>query len=64
MPMHLWIGIKKGEKYVHEWTGDIPEDEIPDAVQQALIVYGADSNESLWDVTIKVDKCPKDSDPS
>ena len=64
MPMHLWIGIKKGEKYVHEWTGDISEDEIPDAVQQALLVYGADSNESLWDVTIKVDKCPKDSDRS
>ena len=64
MPMHLWIGIKKGEKYVHEWTGDIAEEEIPDAVQQALIVYGADSNELLADLTIKVDRCPKDSDRS
>jgi hypothetical protein len=62
MPMHLWIGIKKGEKYVHEWTGDINEDDIPDAVQQALITYGVDSNDHLWDVTIKVDKCPKVED--
>ncbi len=62
--MNLWIGIKKGEKYVHEWTGDIAEDEIPDAVQQALIVYGADSNDALWDVTIKVDKCPQDGERS
>ena len=64
MPVNLWIGIKKGEKYVHEWTGAITEDEIPDAVQQALIAYEADSNDSLCDVTIKVDRRRPDSDRS
>ena len=63
--MKVWIGLKRGEEFVHEWTGDIAsEDNLAQAVQHALSDYKARNNEPIWGLSIMVDKVPQPSDPS
>ena len=57
--MRVWIGLKQDEQYVHEWIGEITkEDDLADAVRNAIADYQKRSGKSLWGVTIMVDKNP------
>jgi hypothetical protein len=38
--MRVWIGLKQHEQYVHEWVGEISnEDDVADAVKNAVADY-------------------------
>ena len=57
--MRVWIGLKQDEQYVHEWVGELTkEDDLADAVRNAIADYQKRSGKSLWGVTIMVDKNP------
>jgi hypothetical protein len=53
--MKAWIGLKRDEAYVHEWEGETTEDDIPNAVRNALTEY-ASKGEVLWGLTILLDR--------
>jgi hypothetical protein len=57
--MRVWIGLKQDEEYVHEWVGEVSEDDdIADAVRNAIADYIKASGKPLWGITIMVDKNP------
>ena len=57
--MRVWIGLKQDERYVHEWVGEISkEDDLADAVRNAVADYQKASGKTLWGITIMVDKNP------
>ena len=57
--MRVWTGLKQDEQYVHEWVGELAkEDDLADAVRNAIADYQNRSGNSLWGVTIMVDKNP------
>ena len=55
--MQVWIGIKQGDKYVCEWTGEIAgEEEVVVAIGKAIADYRKTSGQSIWGMTIMIDK--------
>jgi hypothetical protein len=57
--MRVWVGLKQGEDYVHEWVGEVSDDEdIADAVKNAITDYRKASGKEIWGMTIMVDKNP------
>ena len=57
--MQVWIGLKQNEKYVHEWIGEVQsEDDLGDAVKNAIAGYRAAYGKALWGIVIMVDKNP------
>ena len=57
LSMQVWIGLKKGDEYVSEWTGEIADEgEIGAAIGKALSDYRKSSGEVIWGMTIMIDK--------
>jgi hypothetical protein len=57
--MRVWIGLKQNEEYVHEWVGEVAEeDDLADAVRNAIVDYRKTSGKAIWGITIMVDKNP------
>ena len=57
--MQVWIGLKQNEEYVHEWVGEVSEDDdVADAVRNAIADYIKASGKAIWGMTIMVDKNP------
>jgi hypothetical protein len=55
--MQVWIGLKQGDEYVSEWTGEIAsEEEVGAAIGQALADYRKSSGRAIWGITILIDK--------
>jgi hypothetical protein len=55
--MRVWIGLKKGDEYVSEWTGEITDDEeIGAAIGKAITDYRKSSGQVIWGMTIMIDK--------
>ena len=55
--MRVWIGLKKGDQYVSEWTGEIAdEEEIGAAIGKAITDYRKSSAQAIWGMTIMIDK--------
>jgi hypothetical protein len=55
--MQVWIGLKQGDEYVSEWTGEIAgEEEIGTAIGQRLVDYRKSSGRAIWGMTIMIDK--------
>jgi hypothetical protein len=55
--VRIWIGLKQDEEYVHEWVGELSEDDdIADAVKDAISNYIKASGKPIWGMTIMVDK--------
>jgi hypothetical protein len=54
--MRVWIGIKKDGEYVHEWEEDMPGDDAVWAVTRALKDYQNRTGDTLWGLTIMVDR--------
>ena len=55
--MRVWIGFKRDDAYVHEWTGEIAEEsDIGQAIGDAVTAYSRSSGKPIWGTTIMVDK--------
>ena len=55
--MRVWIGLKKGDEYVSEWTGEIADEEaIGAAIGKAITDYRTGSGQAIWGMTIMIDK--------
>jgi hypothetical protein len=55
--MRVWIGFKRDDAYVHEWTGEIAEEsDIGQAIGNAVAAYTRSSGKPIWGTTIMVDK--------
>jgi hypothetical protein len=55
--MQVWIGMKQGDKYVSEWTGEIAgEEEVGAAIGKAIADYRKTSGQGIWGMTIMIDK--------
>jgi hypothetical protein len=55
--MQVWIGMKKGDEYVSEWTGEIvDEGGIGTAIGKAINEYRISSGQEIWGMTIMIDK--------
>jgi hypothetical protein len=55
--MRVWIGFKRDDAYVHEWTGEIAEEgDIGQAIGNAVAAYTKGSGKPIWGTTIMVDK--------
>jgi hypothetical protein len=55
--MQVWIGLKQGDEYVSEWTGEIAdEDEVSVAIGRAIADYRKRSGQAIWGMTIMIDK--------
>jgi hypothetical protein len=55
--MQVWIGLKKGDEYVFEWTGEIADEgEIGGAIGKAITDYRKKSGQVIWGMTIMIDK--------
>jgi hypothetical protein len=55
--MQVWIGLKQGDEYVSEWTGEIAgEEEIGAAIGQTITNYRKSSGQAIWGMTIMIDK--------
>jgi hypothetical protein len=55
--MQLWIGMKQGDRYVSEWTGEISgEEEVVTAIGKAIAHYRKTSGQGIWGMTIMIDK--------
>ena len=53
--MRVWIGLKQNEEYVHEWVGELAEeDDLADAVRNAIVDYRKTSGKAIWGITIMV----------
>jgi 2-keto-4-pentenoate hydratase/2-oxohepta-3-ene-1,7-dioic acid hydratase in catechol pathway len=55
--MRVWIGLKQGDEYVSEWTGEIADEgEIGAAIGQTIADYRKNSGQAIWGMTIMIDK--------
>jgi hypothetical protein len=55
--MQVWIGMKQGDKYVSEWTGEIAgEEEIGVATGRVIADYRKTSGQAIWGVSIMIEK--------
>jgi len=55
--MQVWIGMKQGDKYVSEWTGEIAgEEEIGVATGRVIADYRKTSGQAIWGMSIRTDK--------
>jgi hypothetical protein len=55
--MQVWIGMKKGDEYVSEWTGDVvDEGDIGTAIGKEINDYRKSSGQAIWGMTIMIDK--------
>ena len=55
--MQVWIGMKKGDEYVSEWTGEIvDEGDIATAIGKAINDYRKSTGQAIWGMTIMIDK--------
>jgi hypothetical protein len=55
--MQVWIGMKKGDEYVSEWTGEvIDEGDIGTVIGKAINDYRKSSGQAIWGMTIMIDK--------
>jgi hypothetical protein len=55
--MRVWIGLKKDDEYVSEWTGEIAdEEEIGAAIGKAITDHRKRSGQDIWGMTIMIDK--------
>jgi hypothetical protein len=55
--MQVRIGMKQGDKYASEWTGDIAgEEEVGVAIGQAIADYQRTSGQAICRMTIMIDK--------
>jgi len=58
--MQVWIGLKQGDEYVSEWTGEIAgEEEIGAAIGQTIADYRKSSGQAIWGMTIMIDKATR-----
>ena len=58
--MQVWIGLKQGDEYVSEWTGEIAgEEEIGTAIGQTIADYRKSSGQTIWGMTIMIDKAAR-----
>jgi len=55
--MQVWIGFKQNEEYVHEWTGEVAQEEdVGAAIVNAIADYRTKSGKAIWGTSIMVDK--------
>jgi len=55
--MQVWIGMKQGDKYVFEWTGEIAgEEQVDVAIGKAIADYRKTSGQAIWGMSIMIDK--------
>jgi hypothetical protein len=55
--MQGWIGFKQNEEYVHEWTGEVAQEEdVGEAIVNAIADYRTKSGKAIWGTSIMVDK--------
>jgi hypothetical protein len=55
--MQVWIGFKQNEEYVHEWTGEVAqEQDVGSAIGNAIADYRTKSGKAIWGMSIMVDK--------
>ena len=55
--MRVWIGLKKDDEYVSEWTGEIADEgEIVAVIGKAITDYCKGSGQAIWGMTIMIDK--------
>ncbi len=55
--MRVWIGLKRDDAYVHEWTGEVAEEaDVGKAIGDAIAAYIKSSGKAIWGLTIMVDK--------
>jgi hypothetical protein len=55
--MQVWIGFKQNEEYVHEWTGEVAqEQDVGAAIGNAIADYRTKSGKAIWGISIMVDK--------
>ena len=55
--MQVWIGMKKGDEYVSEWTGEVvDEGDIGTAIGKAINDYRKSSGQAIWGLTIMIDR--------
>ena len=55
--MQIWIGLKQGDEYVSEWTGEIKDaDEVGAAITSVIANYRKASGKDIWGMTIMIDK--------
>ena len=55
--MQVWIGMKKGDEYVSEWTGEIvDEGDIGTAIGKVINDYRKSTGQPIWGMTIMIDK--------
>ena len=55
--MQVWIGFKQNEEYVHEWTGEVAQEEdVGAAIGNAIADYRTKSGKPIWGMSIMVDK--------
>jgi hypothetical protein len=61
--MQVWIGFKQNEEYVHEWTGEVAQEEdVGAAIGNAIADYRTKSSKAIWGMSIMVDKARELSD--
>ena len=57
LSMQVWIGLKKGDEYVSEWTGEvIDEGDIGTVIGKAINDYRKSSGQAIWGMTIMIDR--------
>jgi len=57
--MKIWVGLKRDEKFIREWTGEVQDaDDAADAIREVLLMHADETDEPLWNLTIKVDEVP------
>jgi hypothetical protein len=55
--MQVWIGFKQNDEYVHEWSGEVAEEEdVGAAIGNAIADYRTKSGKAIWGMSIMVDK--------
>jgi hypothetical protein len=55
--MQVWIGLKQGDEYVSEWTGEIEDvDEVGAVITNIIANYRKKSGKDIWGMTIMIDK--------
>ena len=65
LTMQVWIGLKQGDAYVSEWTGEIrDEEEVSVAIGKAIADYRKKSGQAIWGMTIMVDRIVRQRQPS
>jgi hypothetical protein len=57
--MKIWVGLQRDLKFVYERTEVVhDEEEVADVVRDTMLEYADETGESLWNLTIKVDRTP------